>query len=113
MASTCDFTLALVPTSPDIHRAQRHFMPRTMPRRRHSWRRFSWGECPPRRLLGTTGASTRLARQIGIAFGPAIGTTFWVLPGYNITGMRMAMGVATILAAFSFVALLRTPRQLP
>jgi MFS family permease len=67
----------------------------------------------PRHLLGTTGASTSLARQIGIAFGPAIGTTLWALPGYNITGMRLAMGAATILAAFSFVALLRTPRQLP
>jgi hypothetical protein len=67
----------------------------------------------PRHLLGTTGASTSLVRQIGIAFGPAIGTTLWALPGYNITGMRLAMGAATIFAAFSFVALLRTPRQTP
>lgn len=63
----------------------------------------------PRRLLGTTGASTSLARHIGIAFGPAIATTLWALPGYDITGMRVAMAAATLLAAMSVLALLRTP----
>lgn len=63
----------------------------------------------PRRLLGTTGASTSFVRQIGIAFGPAIATTLWALPGYNITGMRMAMGAATLLAALSLLAVVCTP----
>jgi predicted MFS family arabinose efflux permease len=63
----------------------------------------------PRRLLGTTGASTSFVRQVGIAFGPAIATTLWALPGYDITGMRIAMGAATLLAALSVLAVARTP----
>jgi len=63
----------------------------------------------PRRLLGTTGASTSLTRNVGIALGPAIATTLWALPGYDITGMRVAMIAATLLAALSVLALLRTP----
>nr|WP_051425535.1 MFS transporter [Jiangella gansuensis] len=64
----------------------------------------------PRHLMGTTGASTSLVRQIGIAFGPALATTLWALPGYTITGMRLAMGTAAVLAALSVLALVRTPR---
>lgn len=67
----------------------------------------------PRHLLGTTGASTSLVRQIGIAFGPALATTIWSLPGYSITGMRLAIGVAAFLATLSFLALVRIPRTIP
>jgi MFS family permease len=67
----------------------------------------------PRHLLGTTGASTSLARQIGVAFGPALATTLWALPGYSITGMRVAIGAAAMLASLSFLALVRTPRTVP
>lgn len=52
----------------------------------------------PRHLLGTTGASTSLARQLGIAFGPTLATTLWALPGYTLTGMRTALGGAAALA---------------
>lgn len=64
----------------------------------------------PRHLLGTTGASTSLVRQVGIAFGPALATTLWSLPGYTITGMRLAIGMAAGLAALSILALVRTPQ---
>lgn len=64
----------------------------------------------PRHLLGTAGASTSLARQLGMALGPAIATTLWALPGYTLTGMRAALAVAAALAVCSVIALLRTPR---
>ncbi|MGP4026076.1 MFS transporter [Actinomadura sp. 3N407] len=64
----------------------------------------------PRHLLGTTGASTSLVRQIGIAFGPALATTLWALPGYTVTGMRLAIGMAAVSAALSVLALVRTPQ---
>lgn len=64
----------------------------------------------PRHLLGTTGASTSLARQLGIALGPALATTLWALPGYTLAGMHTALAVATGLAVLSVVALRRTPR---
>lgn len=63
----------------------------------------------PRHLLGTTGASTSLVRQIGVAFGPALATTVWALAGDTITGMRLAMGMAAVSAALSVLALVRTP----
>lgn len=63
----------------------------------------------PRHLLGTTGASTSLARQLGIAFGPALATTIWATAGYTLVGMRAALAVAAGLALLSVVALLRTP----
>ena len=63
----------------------------------------------PRHLLGTTGASTSLVRHLGLAFGPALATTLWALPGYSLTGMRTALAVAAGLALLSVVALLRTP----
>jgi MFS family permease len=66
----------------------------------------------PRHLLGTTGASTSLARQLGMALGPAIATTLWALPGYTLTGMRTALAVAAALAVCSVIALLRTPRAI-
>jgi MFS family permease len=63
----------------------------------------------PRQLLGTMGASTSVARHLGIAFGPAIATTLWAVPGYTLSGIRAAMIVATVMAALSVAALLCTP----
>jgi MFS family permease len=60
----------------------------------------------PRRLFGTAGASTSMARQIGIALGPAVATTAWAMSGYELGGMRLALGLACALGAVSVVALL-------
>lgn len=67
----------------------------------------------PRHLLGTTGASTSLVRQLGIAFGPALATTTWATSGYTLAGMRTALTGAAVLALVSVVALLRTPSAVP
>lgn len=61
----------------------------------------------PRRLLGTTGASTSFARQIGIALGPALATAVWALGGHGVDGMRFALGAAAGLAVLSLFVLLR------
>lgn len=65
----------------------------------------------PRDLLGTTGATTSLARQIGVALGPALATATWSLTGYGVPGMRAALGAAAALAAVSVLAQL-DPRAL-
>jgi MFS family permease len=62
----------------------------------------------PRPLLATTGASTSLARTTGFALGPALATLVWSVASYQPEGMRAAMTVATVLSAFSAVALVRT-----
>lgn len=59
----------------------------------------------PRRLLGTAGGSTSLARQLGVALGPALATTAWGSSGYDPAGMRLAFGLATALALASVAAL--------
>nr|WP_246211278.1 MFS transporter [Phytoactinopolyspora alkaliphila] len=64
----------------------------------------------PRHLLGTAGASTSMARQIGIALGPALATTAWALSGYQQSGMRTALALACALAALSVVALVISRR---
>jgi MFS family permease len=61
----------------------------------------------PRTLLGTTGASTSLARQLGFALGPALATTTWALSGYTLTGMRAGIGLAAAVSALGVVALIR------
>lgn len=48
----------------------------------------------PVELLDTTSATTNLARQIGIALGPALATVLWASSGYSIGGMRAALGLA-------------------
>jgi EmrB/QacA subfamily drug resistance transporter len=61
----------------------------------------------PRDLLGTTGASTSLARQLGFALGPALATTIWALSGYAVNGMRAGIGLAAAVSALGAVALIR------
>lgn len=63
----------------------------------------------PRHLLGTTGASTSVARQAGFAVGPAVATLVWAASGFTLAGMRAAVGCAAILAGVAAVALWRTP----
>lgn len=62
----------------------------------------------PRHLLGTTGASTSLSRQLGMALGPALATTVWTLSDYAPGGMRAAIALAAALTALSVLALIRT-----
>ena len=61
----------------------------------------------PRNLLGTTGASTSLARQLGFALGPALATTIWALSSYAVSGMRAGIGLAAAVSALGAVALIR------
>jgi MFS family permease len=61
----------------------------------------------PRHLLGTTGASTNLARQLGFALGPALATTMWALSGYALGGMRAGLALAAGVSALGAVALIR------
>jgi MFS family permease len=63
----------------------------------------------PRRLLGTTGASTSVARQAGFAIGPAMATLVWAASGFTLAGMRGAVGFAALLAGIAAAALWRTP----
>jgi hypothetical protein len=60
---------------------------------------------PP--LLGTTGASLGLARQLGFALGPALGTVAWAASGYALPGMRAAVGIAALLAMGGVAVLAR------
>jgi predicted MFS family arabinose efflux permease len=62
----------------------------------------------PRELLGTTSASTNLARQLGIAVGPALGTAAWAASGYALDGMRAAFALSAGLGAAAVLALTRT-----
>jgi len=61
----------------------------------------------PANLLGTTGASTGLARHLGFALGPALATAVWALSGYALTGMRAGIGLAAALSALGVAALVR------
>lgn len=60
----------------------------------------------PRELLGTVSASMSTVRQLGFAVGPAMAITVWSLGGYQIPGMRVALGVAAgaMLAAVAALA---------
>jgi predicted MFS family arabinose efflux permease len=61
---------------------------------------------PPDRLH-TTGATTSLARQLGISLGPALGTAVWTLTGGTggTGGLRLAVWVAVAMAAVSLLTL--------
>jgi predicted MFS family arabinose efflux permease len=67
----------------------------------------------PRELLGTTGASTSVARQLGFATGPAIATAIWAASGYTIGGISAVIALASGLAVASgaTLVLLRQPRS--
>ncbi|TDE37682.1 MFS transporter [Actinomadura sp. 6K520] len=65
----------------------------------------------PRHLLATTGATTSLARQLGVAFGPALATVTWSLSGYR--SVRPVIGVAFCLALLGLLALLRRSPSAP
>lgn len=62
----------------------------------------------PRPLLATVGASTGLARQIGLALGPALATLAWSAYCYGCTGIGGAMALAAVLSALPVAALVRT-----
>jgi predicted MFS family arabinose efflux permease len=61
----------------------------------------------PRRLLGTTGASISMARQLGFALGPAVATMLWALSGYTLGGMRPPIAFAATLSAVGVLSLAR------
>ncbi|MGP4028693.1 MFS transporter [Actinomadura sp. 3N407] len=64
----------------------------------------------PHHLLATTGASTSLVRQLGVALGPALATVTWSMTDYRFEGMRLAIGMAFCMAVLSLAALLiRSP----
>lgn len=67
----------------------------------------------PRQMLGTTAATTNLARQLGIALGPAIGAAAWALSAYTTSGMRAGIGAATAISVLAVpaVARARTPHR--
>jgi MFS family permease len=59
----------------------------------------------PQAMLGTTGASTSAARQLGLGAGPALVTVAWALGAYSIGGMRTAIALTTVVSALSLLAL--------
>jgi MFS family permease len=64
----------------------------------------------PVELLGTASATINLARQFGIALGPALATVIWASSGYDIGGVRAAFGLAVGLGLTSLGAILLTRR---
>ncbi|WP_157041623.1 MFS transporter [Nitriliruptor alkaliphilus] len=56
--------------------------------------------------LGTTSASTNLARLVGLAAGPATATAAWASSGYAPGGMRLGVVLGALVAAASAGALL-------
>ncbi len=60
----------------------------------------------PGALLGTAGASISLARQLGVALGPALVTAVWAAAGYTPAGMRVALGFAAVVSTLAVLALL-------
>jgi len=64
----------------------------------------------PGHLLTTTGATTTVARQLGIALGPALVTVSWAMSGDG--AMRLPIAMAAALALASALALIRrAPRD--
>jgi MFS family permease len=63
----------------------------------------------PENQRGTTAATTNLARQAGIALGPALGTAAWAASGYALAGLRAALVAAGALGAFAVLALTPSP----
>ena len=63
----------------------------------------------PPALLGVTAATTNLARQLGLALGPALATAVWAASGYALSGMRAALALAVTASAVALVAVRRGP----
>jgi hypothetical protein len=61
----------------------------------------------PPALLGVTAATTNLARQLGLALGPALATAVWAASGYAIDGMRAALALAVAASAVALVGVRR------
>jgi MFS family permease len=59
----------------------------------------------PRHLMATTGATTSLARQLGVALGPALATLAWSMSHDQFTGIRLVVGTAVCLVLLSLAAL--------
>ena len=65
---------------------------------------LAMSQSPPG-LLSTTSASINLARQLGIALGPALATLLWAGSGFAVGGMRVALGLAVGLAVLAAIML--------
>jgi MFS family permease len=59
----------------------------------------------PPGLLGVTGASTSLARQVGFSLGPAVATSIWALSGYSTLGVRSSVAAAAGLGLLALLCL--------
>lgn len=64
----------------------------------------------PIELIGTAGASTSVARQLGFAIGPAVAVTIWAATGYARSGMTVVIGLSAVLAIVAVTALAVLPR---
>ncbi|MHA6628091.1 MFS transporter [Pseudonocardia sichuanensis] len=58
----------------------------------------------PPDLLATASASTNLARHVGLALGPAVGTAAWAMGGYTVAGMRAGIAAACVLGVLTVLA---------
>lgn len=65
----------------------------------------------PADRLGTTAATTSLARQLGVASGPALATTVWAAAGGVANGLPIALALTVPVCLLSAIAL-RNPRPL-
>ncbi|WP_456319978.1 MFS transporter [Plantactinospora alkalitolerans] len=65
----------------------------------------------PKPLLATAGASTSLARQSGFALGPALATTVWALSDYRAGGLRLAVGIGSVVSVVAIVVLAAASRD--
>ncbi|MFE6063632.1 MFS transporter [Streptomyces sp. NPDC056431] len=59
---------------------------------------LAMGNTPPDRL-GMTAGTTNLVRQLGVAFGSALGALVWSTADSGTTGFRLGAGVGTLLVA--------------
>lgn len=67
----------------------------------------------PQAMLGTTGASTSAARQLGLGLGPALATVAWALGAYTTGGMRTAIALTTVASGLCLLALVVPSRSRP
>jgi MFS family permease len=62
----------------------------------------------PALLIGTVSALSSLARNLGIALGPAIATTLWIERQFSVEAMRPAFALLVVLPILALVAVLAT-----